>query len=132
MAFLADLDPENGSLSYVSAGHQPPVIRRVNGETERLELRGFPLGALAHSVYEMGSTIMGVDDTLVVFTDGVVKAENHRGEQFGEDRVIHSLRATRGFTANEIANQLRTSMLSFCGSVSQPDDLSFVVVRKWP
>ena len=130
MAFLADLDPETGSLNYVSAGHQPPMIRRVDGGIERLELRGFPLGALPNCLYDTGSSVMGPGDTLVIFTDGVVNAENHRREQFGEDRVTHLLRVTGGSTANEVANQLRTSMLSFCGSVRQPDDLSFLVVRR--
>ena len=130
MAFLADLDPETGSLDYVSAGHQPPMIRRVDGGIERLELRGFPLGALPNSLYEMGTAAMAAGDILVVFTDGVVSAENSRGEQFGEDRVTHLLRVTRGFTANETANQLGNSLLSFCGSVRQADDLSFLVVRR--
>lgn len=49
MAFLADLDPVLGSLNYVSAGHQPPLIRRASGEIERLDLGGFPLGALSDS-----------------------------------------------------------------------------------
>jgi len=130
MAFLADLDPETGSLNYVSAGHQPPMLSRVSGEIELLELRGFPLGALPNCLYEIGSTVMGAGDTLVIFTDGVVNAENHRGEQFGEERVTHTLRVTRGATANEVANHLGTSMLSFCGAVRQPDDLCFLVVRR--
>jgi serine phosphatase RsbU (regulator of sigma subunit) len=132
MAFLAELDLESGALDYVSAGHEPPVIHRVGGEFERLELRGFPLGALATSVYEKGSIAMAVGDTLVVFTDGVVKAENHRGDEFGEDRILHSLRLTRGFHASAVVNHLRNSLLSFCGSFQQPDDLSFVVVRRCP
>ena len=130
MAFLADLDPETGSLDYVSAGHQPPVIRRVNGRTERLEQRGFPLGVLANSQYELGTTVMDVGDALVIFTDGVVKAENGRGEQFGEERVLNSLGMTRASTANEVSDQLRYAMLSFAGAVHQPDDLSVMVVRR--
>ncbi len=54
MAFFADFDTETGAMTYVSAGHQPPVIRRVRGGLERLDVGGFPLGALADSTYETG------------------------------------------------------------------------------
>ena len=132
MAFLADYDPESGSLDYVSAGHQPPVILRGRGDIERLEVAGFPLGALSDSGYELGSVTLDCGDSVVVFTDGVVKAENRRKEQFGENRVIHALRVASGLEAHRILNQLTTSMLMFCGAVPQPDDLSFVVVRRCP
>jgi sigma-B regulation protein RsbU (phosphoserine phosphatase) len=132
MAFLADLDPENGALEYVSAGHQPPVIFRGKGGFERLEVGGFPLGALSDSTYELGAARLESGDSLVVFTDGVVKAENRGGELFGENRVLNSLRAADGLPAHAILNQLTTSMLSFCGAIQQPDDLSFVVVRRSP
>jgi sigma-B regulation protein RsbU (phosphoserine phosphatase) len=132
MAFLADLDPETGSLHYVSAGHQPAVLSRAGGDMERLEVSGFPFGVRPDSPYEIGTSLVGPEDTLVVFTDGVVKAENRGQEQFGAERVIQTLRRARGFTANETLTQLSNSILSFCGAVRQPDDLSFVVVRRRP
>ncbi len=130
MTFLADLDPETGALSYVCAGHQPPLVSRIGGEIERLDVAGLPLGVGPNSDYEMGSTDLGVGDTLVVFSDGVVEAENQRREKSGEDRLIRVLRSRHGITANETLNQLTTSMLSFCGSMQQRDDLSFVILRR--
>jgi len=96
---------------------------------ERLDVAGFPLGALADSQYELGSVLLDVGDTLVVFTDGVIKAENRWREQFGEERVLSVLR-TGQTSANETLNRLKARMLSFCGSVRQPDDLSFIVLRR--
>jgi sigma-B regulation protein RsbU (phosphoserine phosphatase) len=129
MAFLADYDPQSGALDYVSAGHQPPVVSRARGELERLDVAGFPLGALSDSRYELGSTSLDIGDTLVVFTDGVVKAENRSREQFGEERVLSVLRIGQA-SAHETLNRIRARMLSFCGSAKQPDDLSFIVVRR--
>jgi sigma-B regulation protein RsbU (phosphoserine phosphatase) len=129
MAFLADYDPRTGTLDYVSAGHQPAAVSRVRGHLERLDVAGFPLGALADSQYELGSVLLDVGDTLVVFTDGVIKAENRWREQFGEERVLSVLR-TGQTSANETLNRLKARMLSFCGSVRQPDDLSFIVLRR--
>src|SRR5262249_34864966 len=130
MAFLADLDPQTGSLAYVSAGHQSPVIARGNGNIERLEVAGFPLGAFASSEYEVGRTVLEAEDTLVVFTDGVVNAVNNSQELFTEARIIRALNDSRGFTANEILNHLAMRVLSFCGSRKQEDDFTFVIVRR--
>jgi sigma-B regulation protein RsbU (phosphoserine phosphatase) len=130
MAFFADLDSATGTMSYVSAGHQPPVIRRTNGNLDRLDVGGFPLGAIADSHYETGATTLDPGDALVIFTDGAVSAEDHRGELFGEERLLRCLVSTRGMDAEEVLDHLRSSVLSFAGLVPQPDDISFLVVSR--
>lgn len=132
MAFFGDLDPESGELRYVNSGHQPPLLLRATGSADSLELRGFPLGALADSEYEIGSTVMQPGDTLVIYTDGAVSAVDHRGEPFGEDRLRRALRQTRGLGATEVLNLLQTSVLSFAGSTPQRDDISVLVLRRTP
>src|SRR5262249_26770841 len=106
MAFLADLDPQTGSLAYVSPGHQSPGVGRGCTGIDRLEVAGFPLGAFASSEYEVGRTALGAEDTLVVFTDGVVNAVNNSQELFGETSIVRVLNDSRGLTANEILNHL--------------------------
>lgn len=128
MAFFADLDTATGTMAYVSAGHQPPVIRRNNGSMDRLDVGGFPLGAIADSVYEMGTARLEPGDALVIFTDGAVSAEDHRGELFGEERLLQCLARTQGMAAGEVLENLRSSVLSFAGLLPQPDDISFLVV----
>jgi phosphoserine phosphatase RsbU/P len=130
MAFLADLDPATGELEYVSAGHQPPVLLRTQGGIERLEAGGFPLGIRPDSLYETGKVRLEPLDTLVIFSDGVVKAENRLRDQFAEDRVLRALERSRGSSAPETLNRLTTSMLAFCGAARQPDDHTLMVVRR--
>ena len=130
MAFLADLDPVTGAMDYVTAGHQPPVVARAAGRIEHLEVAGFPFGALADSEYETGSTSLQPEDTLVVFTDGVVSSVNRQREAYGEARVLRALERAGATNANETMNMLTRSWLSFCGSVRQQDDVSFVVVHR--
>ena len=132
VAFLAELNPLTGALEYVSAGHQPPLIHRSEGDLERLDIRGYPLGILPDVVYEMGRTSLRADDTLVIFTDGVVRAEDHRREPFGESRVADVVVATRGLAASAVVNHIRSALLSYCGSLQQQDDMSLVVVRRCP
>lgn len=130
MAFFADVQPETGALRYVNGGHQPPLLLRASGRAERLELRGFPLGAMEGSSYESGSATMEAGDALVLFTDGLVVAEDHRGEPFGEERLLRALEGARGLSAGDLLEVLRRSVLWFAGSARQRDDISFMVVRR--
>src|SRR5205085_11603219 len=75
-AFLAELDPATGDLVYVNAGHNAPILRKSSGVIERLETGGIPLGILDAAAHQAGSTRLGTDDWLVIFTDGVVEAVN--------------------------------------------------------
>ena len=128
MAFLADLDADTGRLDYVVAGHQPPLVRHADGSIVRLDAPGFPFGALDGTRYQESSTILEPNDLLLVFSDGVIKAESHRQMQFGEERLVSLL--DPGGSANETIQRIETSMLSHCGSVPQPDDLSYLVLRR--
>lgn len=130
MAFFADLDPTAGALSYISAGHQPPVLLRSDGRMERLDRGGFPLGALAESGYEVGAASLEEGDALVIFTDGLVEAMDRRGEKFGEDRVLHDLQVMRGDPAEGILERIRSSVLLFVGLAPQPDDISFLILSR--
>jgi len=130
MAFFADFDGKDGTLHYVSAGHQPPVLRHTDGKMERLERGGFPLGALADSSYEVGSARLEPGDALLVFSDGVVEAMDRREELFGEERVLHELNQAGVDSADRILDRIRSSVLSFVGLTPQPDDISFLVLSR--
>jgi hypothetical protein len=64
-AFIAEFDPANGSLAYVSAGHNPPVLRRASGELERLEEGGLPLGIFPDTCYQSGVVTLNRGDLVV-------------------------------------------------------------------
>src|ERR1035438_7089885 len=92
-AFIAEYEPSSRTLTYVNAGHNAPVLRRSSGAMEKLERGGIPLGILEAAPYEAGSVVLERGDWLVVFTDGVVEAENNLTEEYGEPRllfVVHS------------------------------------------
>src|SRR5262249_52096370 len=57
-AFVAELEIGTGSLTYVNAGHNWPVLRRASGEMERLEAGGLPLGIRAGLPYQSGTATL--------------------------------------------------------------------------
>jgi sigma-B regulation protein RsbU (phosphoserine phosphatase) len=128
-AFLAELEPETGRLSYVNAGHNWPVLRRASGTTERLETGGLPLGIMAAAPYQSGSTRLSAGDLLLIFTDGLVEAEDEREQEYGEERMLSILASTGGGTAHEVLKRMMTSVDGFVGYTRQHDDITCMVVR---
>src|SRR3954451_22019204 len=82
--FYGVYTPSTGALTYVNAGQNPPLLRRANGEIERLSGTGIALGMFESSTYEAIETRVGGGDILVMYSDGVTEAENPAGEPFEE------------------------------------------------
>jgi phosphoserine phosphatase RsbU/P len=128
-AFLAELEPTTRALSYVSAGHNAPILRRASGETERLQAGGLPLGIKLDARHDYGSTTLNSGDLLVIFTDGVIEAENGAGEEYGEPRLLQLLASGLDSSARDDLNRLMASVDSFVGSARQHDDITCLVLR---
>ena len=85
--FFGVLDTTNGALSYVNAGHLPPMLLRANGTCQQLLPTGPLVGVADNIPYRMGATSMQPGDTLVAYTDGVTEAASPTGELFGAERL---------------------------------------------
>jgi phosphoserine phosphatase RsbU/P len=129
-AFIAELVPDTGELTYLSAGHHPPILLRVDGSIDRLKSESIPLGIDVNEKYVSGRTYLNEGDRLVIYTDGVTEARNGRGDEFGEQRLLRSLeqveRARSGFTLGAIMKSLDT----FVGPAPQHDDITCLVVSR--
>ena len=127
-AFLAEYDPATRELKYVNAGHNPPL--RLRGiDVESLTVGGVPLGILKEANYEAGSTTLAPGDTLAIYTDGVVEAENVGGAEFGDQRMIAALRAAPNGTAQQMVQILMAQIEQFVGTAPQHDDITCMIVR---
>jgi sigma-B regulation protein RsbU (phosphoserine phosphatase) len=128
-AFLAELDPATRQLTYVNAGHNYPVLRRASGQIERLETGGVPLGILPNARYQSGQVTLAPGDILLVFTDGLVEAEDDNEEEYGEFRMLATLNSHCGGTAQDVLQGLMTSADQFVGMAPQHDDITCLVLR---
>jgi sigma-B regulation protein RsbU (phosphoserine phosphatase) len=127
-AFLADLETSSGKLTYVNAGHNPPMLRRANGSIERLEAGGLPLGIQGDAPYEQEVKTLAAGDTLVVFTDGVVEAINPGGEEFGEGRLLSCVLPVSG-SAAQLLQTIMQSVDYFVGTAPQQDDITCLIAK---
>jgi sigma-B regulation protein RsbU (phosphoserine phosphatase) len=127
-AFISELDVDSGQLTYVNAGHNPPVLVRGSGQKERLDCGGIPLGIAPAAKYECANVQLCNGDTLLVFTDGLVEAENSSGEEFGENRLFALLEG--GHRASDTMNRVMRGVDVFVGSARQHDDITCLVLRR--
>jgi phosphoserine phosphatase RsbU/P len=132
-AFLAELDPETRTMTYVNAGHNAPILRRAAGQVERLSSGGPPFGLPLFTDSEVSYASetfqLQPGDLLFVFTDGLAEAVNERGEEFGEPRIIAAVMTTPSGTANGTLNRVMADINAFVGQARQHDDITALVLR---
>ena len=124
-AFYAELSTE-GELTYCNAGHPPPLLFHKQSVKE-LNTGGPILGVLGAVEYEINHVQLNKGSVLVQYTDGVVEAMNHTGEQFGVKHLIKTVWENYNCSAKEIANQLFDAVDLF--SEAERDDMTVVVVK---
>ncbi len=128
-AVLAEYEPAARRLSYVNAGHNAPILRRKNGDMEKLDIGGVPLGIVSSASYETSAKDLQPGDALIFFTDGVVEAFDENGAEFGNERWLAAIRALPEATAQESLQFLMTRVDAFVGATRQSDDITCMIFR---
>ena len=129
--FYGELDLTSRALTYVNAGHNPPMVFRERDvrEVVRLDTGGPVIGLMPECVYQQGCVTLAAGDVLVAYTDGVSEAMNAADEEWGEERLMDAVGPNRGLTARALINRLMTSADVFVAGAPQHDDMTLVVVR---
>jgi serine phosphatase RsbU (regulator of sigma subunit) len=126
---VAELEPASGALTYVNAGHNWPVLRHASGAIERLEAGGLPLGINSAVAYQFGTATLGEGDLLLIFTDGLVEAEDDKEREYGEERMLPVVQSCQRGTAAEALKHIMLSVDAFVGLTRQHDDITCLVLR---
>jgi sigma-B regulation protein RsbU (phosphoserine phosphatase) len=133
--FLGILNTVTGELNYTNAGHCPTLIRRANGNLDRLDpLHGPVVGARAGLAYKEDSVNVSKGDLILMYTDGVTESQNRQKEFYTEKRLIDLL-AARDFDSPEAAVQATVSdVKQFEDGADQFDDITVMAlqIRKQP
>ena len=117
------------TLSYVNAGHNPPLVVRANQAIERLGPTGMVIGLMPEAQFTQGALQLGVGDTLVLFTDGVTEAVNPAGEEFGDARLEQLVTRHRRVPPAELETRIMQEVDRFTGVGPQQDDITLVVAH---
>jgi sigma-B regulation protein RsbU (phosphoserine phosphatase) len=121
-----------GTLIYVNAGHQPPLLFDREGIHE-LSTGGSVIGPLPEVSFRRGFIQLEPGAVLLLYTDGLLERRNAAGEFFGEDGIKAAVRSMpEGSSAEQILERLFQDVLAFGDGRPWEDDATAVVVRRIP
>ncbi len=127
--FWALLDDNEKRLTYVNAGHNPPILVR-NNEIIRLSEGGIILGVMKTLLpYNSNSIQLESGDKIIMFTDGVSEAMNPFSQEFSEERLEKIALSTSQFTSNETLQKIKEEIEKFVEGAPQSDDLTMMIIR---
>jgi sigma-B regulation protein RsbU (phosphoserine phosphatase) len=128
--FYAELDPDSGAVSFLNAGHNPPLIVHAAGTVEQLASGGLPLGIKADAEYREGRTHLEPGDVLVIYSDGVTEAASPNGEEFGPTRLYEVVSRNVDASAAGIRDRIESALTKFSQGTQAADDITLVIVKR--
>lgn len=127
--FYGVLDAGIRSLSYVNAGHNPPLVcRGKDGTFTELPATGVALGALPDAAYTSDTIRLEQGDIILLYTDGITEAENALEEMYGEKRLRTIISQFRALPPAEIITKILNDVRIFSGDYPQSDDITLMAI----
>ncbi len=127
--FVAVFCPDTRRLTYVNAGHNPPLLLRGDGRTQELAEGGLILGALPQAAYVQGEVTLAGADTVIMYTDGVTEAHNGSRVEFGEQRIVALASRNGGRSLEQTLQEIEAAVQAYTGSTEFEDDFTLLAVR---
>jgi sigma-B regulation protein RsbU (phosphoserine phosphatase) len=128
-AFLAEYDPVRRTVDYINAGHNNPILRRASGQIERLDVGGLPFGIMPDVKFDSATITLAPGDWLIIFTDGVVEAENAQQSEYGEARLLAAVDAGKSVEPSEMLHRIMAEVDLFVGTTPQHDDVTCMLLK---
>ncbi|MBN2318516.1 MAG: SpoIIE family protein phosphatase [Acidobacteria bacterium] len=128
--FLGVLNRDKLEMSYVNAGHNPPMFINPAGNIRTLDNTGYCLGMFPSAGYETKTIEFGPDELLCLYTDGIVEGRSAENEEFGEERLCQQLRKFFDLSPQDILEKINESVRSFSAGDELRDDMTLVIVKR--
>jgi serine phosphatase RsbU (regulator of sigma subunit) len=128
--FYGILDPQEGTLTYCNAGHNPPyLIRNSNQDfVESLSCTGIAMGIEPNSTWSTTTVNIDPGDILLLYTDGIPDAQDQDGDFFNDEAIIEIARRNTGRLAFEIQSSIIEEVQNFLADTPQDDDITLMVL----
>ena len=126
-AFLGILDIDTGILTYTNAGHNPPYLKRADGQFKEMKVPpAFALAGLSKTVYTQEKLQMNFGDTIFLYTDGITEGQNKDEDFYGEERLQNTLNKCRDLSVTNLLLTVRADIAEFEKGAEQADDITMV------
>lgn len=129
-AWQGSIDLCTGELSFVNAGHNPPIIRHKNGEFEFYKTRSnLMLGTMEDIPYKKYDLKLEAGDVVYLYTDGVTEATNSNDELYGNSRLLDVLNRSNYNSVQELCDFVKADVDKFVGEAPQFDDITMLAFK---
>jgi serine phosphatase RsbU (regulator of sigma subunit) len=129
--FYGLLDPRSGVVTYINAGHNPPLRVSPNGDlVEELQEGSLPIGIIAAQTYDVHELQLNLGEKLVAFSDGITEAMNPAGELFSDERLQTYLQTHAQQSAADLVTGLVAAVDTFAAGAPQADDITLLIVER--
>jgi len=129
--FFARLDPATGVITYVNAGHDPPLLCRAgDAQPAWLTRTGLLLGMTEDARYEQRTVTLTPGDSILCYTDGVTDALDGHGGEFGVERLQQVALEHCHSAAVELVNALEQALADFTGGSTPFDDVTILAIKR--
>jgi len=118
---IVKINTENGDLSYVNSGHNPPFILRRDGSVDYLKVGGMPLGFFEDLDYKEFKTNLKNNDLLILYTDGFEESENSNKEFLGKEKFVKLCKSYESLSAKDIIDNIFRDVLKFTDNKIEDD-----------
>jgi phosphoserine phosphatase RsbU/P len=131
MVYAEFLNSNKGLVLYVNAGHSNPfILRNATGEVEKLPATGQIIGPFPGEEYRSDFTTMKKGDIMLLYTDGIVEAQNEHAEMYGEDRLMQVLKTHSSRTPREICQLILEEVQVYNRMTEYTDDKTLVAIKR--
>ena len=128
-AFVGVLDYATGHVTYTSAGHNPPLVRRSGVWEWVMDKSGLPLGLFDGMPYTVFELDLADGDALLLYTDGVTEAMSATDELYGEERLIGLAREKGAIGPEELVGVVRSDVALHAEGAEQSDDITVLALE---
>ena len=119
----------HGELEIASAGHSPALLVSRGG-VQRIDATGLPLGLFSASRYSISRARLDLDDSLLLFTDGISEARGASGCEYGDDALCAAAHGRYGWTPQELVAACLHDVEKHCGGARQVDDQTLMAIQR--
>jgi len=127
--FFAVFDDHTGEMEYANCGHNAALLFRADGTLERLESTTTVIGVFPRWECDSRFVNLAPGDLLVVYSDGVTESLDHGNEEFGEERLIATVRRHRERRPEALISAVVEEVRAFSPH-EQSDDITLIVARR--
>lgn len=129
--FYAQINGLDGVVTYVNAGHNPPLLLRASGgEPELLSRTGMALGVDPSVLFTQCAVALEAGDSILFYTDGVPDALNDAGQEFGDDCLRELVIANRAASAAGLVGAIEAALKTHIGGTLPFDDITIMALKR--